>query len=159
MNISKIRDKIKALEFQKRVIESQPRTRADVEAVLTETMARYEAVASINMQRAVAQLAAGQHASPFTVHGMTAHGPVSIDLGPMFTSLLGTASMLESMQAALKSVPEGLPATEAANTLAGIVVQLDKLHTDEEKLIRESEADGCPVPRRTGADPRYELAL
>ena len=159
MTLSELRDKIAALQFQKHVIDSQPRSRADVEAILTETLAKYEAVASANMARAVAQLAAGKSANFFTVHGMSAHGPVSIDLGPMFTGLLGAAKLLTSMHAALISVPEGLTAPAATKTLKGLVAELDKLQTEEERLIRESEASGTPIPRRVGADPRFELAL
>lgn len=158
-DIKTIRDKIAALTFQQKAINAQPRSRDDVEAILTATLARFEATAAENMARTMAQLAAGQPASLFTVHGQTAQGPVSIDLGPAFCSLLGTASMLNAMQAAFKSVPEGLTAKGQVKALQTILDQLDKLQTDEEAIVRQSEADGAPIPRRTGADPRYVLAL
>lgn len=157
--IKTIRDRISKLEFQKQVIDSQPRSRDEVEILLAQTLAQFEITATANMARAVAQLAAGQPTSLFTVTGMTPHGPVSIDLGPMFTSLLGTSSMLKAMQAALKSVPEGHAPKAKIKALAALVYELDELQVSEEALIRESEASGAPIPRRTSADPKYVLAI
>lgn len=158
-DIKTIRDKIAALQFQQHSINAQPRSRAEVGILLSTALAEFETAAQANMARTVAQLAAGQPASLFTVTGMTPHGPVSIDLGPMFTSLLGTSSMLKAMQAALKSVPEGHAPKAKIEALAALVHELDELQVAEEALIRESEASGAPIPRRTGADPKYVLAL
>lgn len=157
-DIKTIRDKIAALTFQKQVIDAQPRSRDEVEMLLAETLAQFEATAAANMARTVAQLAAGHPASLLTLTGMTPHGPVTIELGPMFTSLLGTSSMLKAMQAALKSVPEGHAPKAKAKLLAGLVYDLDALYSDEEKIIRESEANGTPIQRRADVLPQYVLA-
>lgn len=157
-NLKDIRDKIAALQFQQNAINSQTRSRDEVEIMLATTLTQFEVTAAANMARTVAQLAAGQPATLFTLTGQTAHGPVSFDLGPMFTSLLGTAAMLKAMQAALKSVPEGMAPKAKTEALTALSCELDTLQTDEEKLVRDSELSGVPIPRRTGAAPSYVLA-
>ena len=76
----------------------------------------------------------------------------------MFSNLLGTKVLMQSMQAALKGVPEGMAPKAKVKMLAGLDYDLDALFTSEEQAVRQSEIDGQPVQRRADVLPQYVLA-
>ena len=157
-DIKSVRADIAKLQFQQKVIHSQTRNRAEVEALLEKTLLEFEVQATHDVLRTVSQLAASEPASIFTVTAETSNGPISIKLGPLFAGLLGTASLIKTMRTALQALPEGLTPEAKARELAALDYELDNLQISEEILIRESDESGTLISRRGDADPKYSLA-
>lgn len=144
-------------------VADQYTSRARATRMADERIEKYAASGAASCKWAIDKLAAGHPAGLFTVTATvnTDHGsfPVVIDLGPLLTQLLGTRAVRKALDATLQAVPEGLPHATRAERMATLTDELDRLETDEERLIRDAELNGFTIARRADADPAIVLAV
>lgn len=152
--ITEKRERIAALETEWEALEMQPRSRKQVEDIVTEqidTAARKAPESLRTLQR----LAAGHAADVLTV--AAPHGRV--DLLPVMVRLLGAGVVKAALLADIGQIPKGLESFSRGNRLAAIERELHELQTQEENLIREAKLTGQDIPRRPNAEPPYLLAV
>ncbi len=158
------RGKIEALNDELTTIDAQKRSRAEVEAMLSERIDSFAVDGRANRQRALYRLSQGIPAGLFHVRatGATDRGDVvnvTLDMGPILTQLLGEGVMLKALQSAISGLPAGLAPDAKKKRCKAILADLDTAHKEEEGAIRDAETIGEIIPRRLDADPHYVLSL
>lgn len=152
--ITEKRERIATLETEWEALERQPRSRKQVEDIVT---AQIDAAArkAPESLRTLQHLAAGHAAEILTV--AAPYGRV--DLLPVMVHLLGVEVVKAALLADIGQIPKGLESFSRGNRLAAIESELHELQTQEENLIREAKLTGQDIPRRPNAAPAYMLAL
>lgn len=156
---------IAALHADRTALQAQQRNRAAVGATVAALVDRWHAAGVDALGREIQRAAAGGPPDLMSVHGAViipkAPGvsPLSLDLGPLLTALLGPKAITRALAGLLDQVPEGLDATARADRLTTIERELDRLEAEEERAIEMSELDGDPIERRPDARPEIILVL
>ena len=158
------RGKIEALKNELATIDAQTRSRAEVEAILSERIDSFAVEGRAQRQRALDRISRGIPAGLFHVRatGATDSGDsvnVTLDMGPILTQLLGEGVMLKALRSAISGLPAGLAPDAKKKRRNAILADMDAAHKDEESAIRDAEAIEETIPRRLDADPRYVLSL
>lgn len=161
--VAALRERITALQAERRTIELQARTRGAVRAEIERTVTDWQERGAAALTREVQRAALGATPDLLAVHGAgSAAGGVAhvrLDLGPLLVSVLGAAAMRKALFATLEQVPEGLDAAARAARLVEIDAELDRLEAQEEQAIEMSELDGDPIERRGDARPEIVLDM
>lgn len=157
--ISTIREQIKNLQAEQAAIAQQVNSRDAVRQIVRDGVRDCEPISEGHTLQTLQRIAAGQPAPLLTVRAMTPHGPVTVDLLPVFIRLLGAAAVTEALSRGLDEIAVGLDTEARIARADAITDELHKLGESEERLIRKSEASGEIIARRPDANPACVLAL
>ena len=157
--LSIIREHIKTLQAEQVSIVQQVNSRDAVRQTVRDGVRDCEPVSEGQTLQTLQRIAAGQPAPLLTVRAMTPHGPVTVDLLPVFIRLLGAEAVTEALSRGMDEIAVGLD-TEARTARADTITdEIGRLGNTEEQLIRRSEASGEIIARRADAEARFVLAL
>jgi hypothetical protein len=160
MNIESLRVTIASLQREQKTLTNQVRSRSEVAAYVERCAAKWERDAQQAMSRTLNVLAYG-HAPLMRAEVIdgTTQAPSEADLGTLMVAMLGAEKVTSVLLSNLNEVPEGLDTPTRLARLSVIATELDRLETEEERLIEASEYTGAPVPRRGDGRPEIILAL
>jgi hypothetical protein len=162
--LNELRDQIHGLKTERLAILRQQCSREQVKAMLDSWLARSEEQGRMALQLAVDRAMAGQAFAPFYAHGNAAviqspgAAAFSLDLGPLFISVMGKAAVKKNLLVLVEQLPDGLELAAKAKRLEAIDADLLRLETEEEARIVEFELAGESILRRPDARPEVILA-
>ncbi len=157
--VDALREKIVARQAERKALQAQARSRAEVVALVDEKVAEWGATGAKVATLALSCAAAGSTYSPLKVEGRAFDlGRATVDLGALMVALLGAQAVRAALLRGIDDVPVGLDRKAKAARLAAIERELDTLEAEEEALIEQSEAEGEPIQRRPNARPEIVLA-
>lgn len=161
--VDAIRIDVSTLQCERRFLQSQRQSREElresVRALIGHWRRKGEAAIARELQRA----ATGFAPEPLTVKGNAAvtiapgNAPFSVDVGPLLLALF-PEYVERRLFALMDAVPEGMDSAARRARLAEIDGELDRLESEEEALIEQSEIMGSPIDRRADARPEIVLA-
>lgn len=162
--VSALREKISALQNEQQVLLAQGRSRAEVKDSVESLVAEWAETGNKRRALDLTDLSTGENAKTLKVAGSShatsdmGHGSVTVDLGPLLTTLLGADAIKAALLRGIEQVPAGLDKKAKASRLAAIANELDRLEHREERLIEQAEAAGEHITRRPDARPEVVLA-
>lgn len=158
--IDSIRTEVAALQAERKGLMRQPFGPADVAPALERSLVlktrEWQERLDLALRRVSGGTSAGDAVS-FLFDPENRPGGLSVDAVALI-GLLGADAISGALLARLDGVvPAGPSAAERAARIAEIDRDLDRLETDEEALVVESEATGMPIARRD--DCRLDIVL
>jgi len=142
--IETLRARIAALQVERAALLRQKRNRAQVVDAIGDLVQHWAAEGADLVARELQRAAEGGPPDPLRIR---------TELGPLFAALLGADAVRAALLAGIEAIPVGLDATDRADKLVTLGVELDRLEKDEERLC---EAEG--IDRRPDARPEIVLA-
>jgi len=162
--IGDIRTRIAALSDERRELIVQQRNRAELRESINRLLSHWRDKGEAAIVRELQRAACGFAPEVLTIKGNAAvsvtpgNAPLALDLGPLLSALF--ADVLRSrIGELLEQVPEGVESATRRARTAEIDRKLDRLESEEESFIEQSEAEGTPIGRRPDARPEIVLAV
>lgn len=149
--LAAIRQQITETRAARHRITAQRRSRDEVSVYLMQRIDEWERIGDNEVAQAVQDCAKGQPVDFFMISGTGRQ-----TLGPLFASIAGEA-LRAAVDRQVQTLPMGMSATQRAAEMEKQSARLRELETEEELLIRESEAANDPIDRRPDADPAIVL--
>lgn len=159
--IEALRGQICALKSERRALEQQRWSRAELAERVRGMVKQWEADAARENAQQLAWMAGGDHGTKLLVADTFDAGRAGLyaALAPALVLMLGAEQVAARLLAGIEEVPVGLDTAERLARIAAIGRELDQLEAEEERLITEAEAEGLDVLRRPDARPEIVLAL
>lgn len=162
--IDDIRARIAALSNERHELIAQQRSRVEVGESINRLLSHWQDKGETAIVRELQRAAVGSAPEVLTVKGNAAvsitpgNAPLALDLGPLLVALFGDV-LRTRIGELLEQVPEGVESATRRARTTEIDRELDRVESEEESLIEQSEIDGDPIVRRPDARPEIVLAL